>query len=138
MVKNKKELKGIHGWLIVVLVAFGISILFSALNALLFFLNFIQGNLYYLPLALTYSLLVFVFTYSLISMINKKRKSKKLAILSLWFGFLIYMILFLISILNNSAVTNRSYFIAGFNLVFSLILTLYFVNSKRIKNTFTK
>jgi multisubunit Na+/H+ antiporter MnhF subunit len=140
MAKKKKELKGISGLLIVVLIAFGISIISCVTNIISFILLFSLSNGNYLPLlfSVVYAILTFLFIYSIISMIKKKKKSKKIAIFSLWLGFLIYMILVIISSLSNSASISLYYYLAIFNGVCSLALTKYFLDSKRVKNTFTK
>lgn len=137
MAKNKKELKGIGGWLIVILIAFIISAASCALNVILSIPSLIKGNLLMLVMIAVYGILAFFFIYSLELMLKKKKKSVRWAIISLWIGFLAYTILVMISSSNLSS-ANIYYFIAVFNGIMSFLITRYLLDSKRVKNTFVK
>lgn len=112
---TKEKIKGIGGWLILPIAGFIISILLHLVNLLE-------------PIGGVYTIsdlvLIALIGYTLFLIFKKDRLAPKFAIVALWAGFLVNLIYTLEGIF--------AYTIA------IIIWTMYFIESKRVKNTFVK
>jgi len=124
---NKKP-EGIGGWLVLPLLGLVVSsivFLFFSFSSL-FFITEGEIDLYFFML---YASMTFFLIYTTILFFQKKKELPKWIIFTLW-----YEVFFVIIV--SYLIEDYSGVIGG--IVGSAIWTLYFLNSKRVQNTFTK
>ncbi|HTY43966.1 MAG TPA: DUF2569 family protein [Patescibacteria group bacterium] len=133
---EEKKLEGLGGWLILVIIGFVLSTIMS-LEFLLYpygqsVITFLQQQ-YGIPEFITgilYCLTILFYVYSLFLMYKKKKSFVNWAIFTLWYTFVINAVIILM-ISGNAT-----------NLIFAsasaILWTIYFKQSKRVKNTFIK
>jgi len=131
MTKDKKELKGIGGWLILptigLFLAAGIWLFDFVIYGLLLFLE--ESGTDELIVFLTSTLIASSAIYSLVLEFKKKKQFPRWAIATLWIGVIATIVL---------SVLDGDYSAIFGTMVGAIIWTWYFNTSKRIKNTFTK
>ena len=127
--KNKKKLEGIWGWLLLPVIGLIISSVISVFISLfsIFFMNETEYQIYFI----TFLIGSFFSIYSLILIFNRRKDAPRWSILTIWY-FAVIQVLYVLILPNWNA-----FDLSGF-LLAPIIWTIYFVNSKRVKNTFNK
>lgn len=130
--KVEEKLKGLDGWLILptilffILAMLGIGVLISGI--IISAINFTT---------LSIGLLSFLSIYILYLEFKHKKEFPKYAIVGNWCYFISFLI---IAMLNSASVEDFSYSNFVFSLLLGIImpivLTVYFLRSERVKNTF--
>ena len=130
MVKKKKAPKGLGGWLIIPIIGLFASAILYPIN---FFIFLIMGLTGYGALNWVISVLAAVISvyviFLLVIMFKRSKKFPKWMIGLLWSAFL-YGILTSIAIGDGVSVAMQ---LAG-----TILWTVYFIQSKRVENTFVK
>jgi len=133
MLKSKdNKLKGLKGWLSLVIVTLVLLFLSYFLTALVQIMNIILGEgglstVFWLIFFLVFSVL---FGYCLNLGFKHKKEFPTWFIFSLWISSIIGLII---------SQTQESGFIATpFSFIWTILWTWYFIKSKRVKNTFVK
>jgi len=139
----KSKLKGINGWIIIILILFA----FSALNAFYLIVQrliwiFTQqiewGVKVSLFLLITYFTLI---CFSLYFILEKKKKAVKMSIISLVFGAVFalwYYVIGRLIFLYGKTMIISGIFSFIINLAIIILVIFYFKKSKRVKNTLIK
>ena len=126
MVKKERELKGVAGWLTL----FGLRLVFASLTVFLILLY--MPSLFFKFLYFIELILLIYTSYSL----NRERKiTKILAIIGLWLPWLMVLVVWLKTMVWPSPLEIKGIFFGVFE---SLIWTIYFLRSKRVKATLVK
>lgn len=130
--KIKEEVpKGIGGWLIIPMIIFFMTALYFGFITLFIIGSVFYGNFPKVSLFqdLAFISIFFIIAYSLFLEFKKKKSFPKWAIISSW----------IITILVFLSVGKIISFISIFiGLSWTIIWTIYFIRSKRVKNTFVK
>ena|SRR3989338_767420 len=127
--KNKKKLEGIWGWLLLPVIGLIIGAVISMFVSIisLFLLDDSEFQIYFIGFIIG----SFFSVYTLFLIFKKKKESPKWAILTIWY-FAVLQVVFAL-IFPDSEWADLSGFLLA-----PIIWTLYFVYSKRVKNTFNK
>ncbi|MBI2629095.1 DUF2569 family protein [Candidatus Pacearchaeota archaeon] len=120
---NSKNLKGISGWLLFFVIILIFELLYLLIETILFYQ---QTNYLKIIDTIISSILLLV---SLVFIFKNSRFAPKLTIATFWISFLTGILFDFLSKNINVAL----YFFA---FIESIILTIYFLKSKRVKNTF--
>ena len=167
-VKDNKNLKGVAGWLLVYLICIFIGILYSVLSLIFILVSKNSlvgaGPFSLLLTPSTGELILDILTILLsigivIFIVSKLRKAPKWIIIIVWSGFVLGLIKdFVYTLPRQNAAINAMYNIANmtnygagfiytsalvsiglfFAVAINITITLYFIKSKRVKNTFVK
>lgn len=139
----QEQPKGLGGWLIIIQILLFLTLFYSL---------FVGFTLLIFGMFITFSLIIFIFLFSIVILFLFYRKSKKFIRLSLiwiWlvfvgFGLSSLIIPILIILSDPSFITSDFGYILEsilstiFYLVISILFTLYIKKSKRVKNTFVE
>jgi hypothetical protein len=142
----KTKLKGISGWLAVIVILFVLSLLsalYLLIQRIIWIFTIQVGTGVYIS-----SILLLIFctltAYSLFLIFKKKKKAIKFSIIALFAGFLFNLWFYLIGQLifypgqeKTQVITNGVY-TNILNLALVFVIISYFRKSKRVKNTFVK
>lgn len=125
--KKDKKLEGIKGWLLVATISLALSILGLIVFSVLFSIDLIIFGKDYLTISFLSSSVIgaILGVYALIAEILKKRIFIKLVIIFISYGILIDIVFSIIL---------REF--SGLGIIVSTFWILYFIDSKRVKNTF--
>lgn len=124
----EKKLQGLGGWLIFPIIGFIIAIPVYFLYIFLRISELIQS--FFVLTLILYIILICLFIVTLVFAFTKSKKAPLFFIITFWTQYFVLNILAWILIGFSSSV------IIGLSA--PIIWTLYFIKSKRVKNTFTK
>jgi len=123
--KNKKNIKGLGGWLLFFTIFYAIGFLISIYLIYRLLFSFNSIDTFSKILAILYILGEFLILNSLILIIQEAKIAPKWAIIAVWF----YAI---------PSILRRDIEVSIYLIVLAIIWTLYFKKAPRVKNTFKK
>jgi len=136
------KLKGLGGWLVLVQIGLILGAIIYLITSIIFFID--KEFQYSLIFGVLFLFLAIYEGYTLLLMYKRDYKFPTFAIWGLWLPFGVYLLATLISLFSgNESISSASELgqVTGGVLIMilpSIIWTLYFKKSKRVKNTFTK
>jgi len=142
---DSKKLEGIRGWLLVFVILWSIGVLFDFF--IIFwniFISFnpivgiiVKPNLVFVNILLT-SILFFLEIICLILIFKRKQSSVKWVVSTIAYGTLYVLVWYIIISFLSLWTSLASMNVVFSNPVFGIISILYFIKSKRVKNTLVK
>lgn len=118
---EKKQLKGLGGWLILLQIGLLFNLLFSILE------QFMREQSWFWLIFSFFTLIIIIFMWSV------SKYFPKMAIIFVWGSLVSGVIIFIIAGTSNFSTRPNLY-----NFVNTIVWTIYLIRSKRVKNTFVR
>lgn len=135
---SKKEIKGIGGWLLILIIGFFFSAIFSFfIELLIIYLIYLKFSFFRIVCFILITLILLLEIWTINVGFKKKKTFPKIAIITLWVTFLIGggFSLYYYNAIDSFEAIGKIIDIL-LSLALSILWTLYLIKSKRVKNTF--